>query len=74
MPIFGGIREDMLRVLFQAAREVVVPAGGCFFRENDRASSIDMLQVGRVSVVKGWQGRNFVLVGLGAGDCFARWR
>ena len=27
MPIFGGIREDMLRVLLQGACEVVVPAG-----------------------------------------------
>jgi CRP/FNR family transcriptional regulator, cyclic AMP receptor protein len=70
MPIFGGIREDMLRVLLQEAREVVVPRGEFFFRENDRASSMYVLQVGRVSVVKGWQGRDFVLVGLGAGDCF----
>ena len=30
MPIFGGIRADMLRVLLQEAREVVVPAGGFF--------------------------------------------
>ena len=29
-----------------------------------------VLQAGRVSVVKGWQGRDFVVVGLGAGDCF----
>lgn len=29
-----------------------------------------VLQDGRVSVMKGWQGRDFVVVGLGAGDCF----
>jgi CRP/FNR family transcriptional regulator, cyclic AMP receptor protein len=70
MPIFGGIREDMLQVLLQQARDVEVASGDFFFRENDSASSMYVLEVGRVSVIKGWQGRDFVLHSLGAGDCF----
>ena len=70
MPVFGAIREDMLEVLLQHAREVVVAAGEFFFRENDEASSMFVLEAGRVAVIKSWQGRELVLHGLGAGDCF----
>ena len=71
MPVFGAIREDMLQVLLEHARAVVVQAGEYFFRENDQASSMFVLEAGRASVIKGWQGRDFVVLhGLGAGDCF----
>jgi CRP-like cAMP-binding protein len=70
MPIFGGIHEGALQVLLQEARQVVVPACDFFFREGDRASSMYVLETGCVSVIKGWQGRDFVLHGLQAGDCF----
>ena len=70
MPIFGAIREDMLRVLLEHARAVEVRPGDFFFREHDEADSMFVLEAGCVSVIKRWQGRDFVLHGLGAGDCF----
>ena len=70
MPVFGAIREDMLCVLLEHAHEVVVERGGFFFREHDPACSMFVLETGRVSVVKRWQDRDFVLHSLGAGDCF----
>ena len=70
MPIFGALREDSLLVLLQHARVVEVQAGDYFFRENDRADSMFVLQTGRVAVIKGWRGRDFVLHSLVAGDCF----
>ena len=70
MPIFGAIREDMLRVLLEHAHAVEVRPGEFFFREHDEARSMFVLEAGCVSVIKRWQGRDFVLHGLGAGDCF----
>ena len=70
MPIFGAVREDMLRLLFSAARERRVARGDYFFRENDPAQYMYVLQTGRVAVVKQWQCREVQLRELGAGDCF----
>ena len=70
MPVFGAIRDEALEVLLRHAREVAVPAGDFFFRENDPASSMFVLEAGRAAVIKGWQGRDLVLHRLGAGDCF----
>lgn len=70
MPVFGAIRNDMLEVLLEHARTVVVRAGEFFFRENDQASSMFVLETGRAVVLKGWQGHDMVLHSLGAGDCF----
>ena len=70
MPIFGGIREDALHFLLDLAREVSVPEGEFFFREGDQASSMFVLEVGRVEVLKGWRGQELVLHKLKPGDCF----
>lgn len=70
MPIFGAIRVDALQFLLEQAREVGVRAGEFFFRENDQATSMFVLESGRAVVLKGWQGRDTELHRLGAGDCF----
>ena len=70
MPVFGATREDTLQFLLSQARTVVVPAGHYFFREDDPASSMFVLEAGRAAVVKSWQGRELVLHRLDAGDCF----
>lgn len=70
MPIFGAIRDDALLFLLAQAREVSVAAGAYFFRENDPAQSMFVLETGRVAVFKSWQGRDVVLQRMEAGDCF----
>ena len=70
MPIFGALREDSLLLLLHHAGAAEVKAGDYFFRENDRADSMFVLEAGRVAVIKGWRGRDFVLHSLVAGDCF----
>jgi CRP-like cAMP-binding protein len=70
MPVFGGAREDTLQFLLAQARTTAVPAGGYFFRENDAASSMFVLDTGRATVVKTWRERELVLHSLGPGDCF----
>jgi CRP-like cAMP-binding protein len=70
MPVFGAIREDALRLLLEHAREREARAGDHFFRENDPADSMFVIETGRVAVVKGWQEDAYVLRRLGPGDCF----
>ena len=70
MPIFGGIREEALAVLLGRARVAAVRAGGEFFRENDPAQSMFVLEAGSVTVIKSWQGRDVALRRLAVGDCF----
>ena len=70
MPIFGAIRDDALLFLLAQAREVSVAAGAYFFRENDQANSMFVLESGGVVVFKSWQGRDVVLNHMQAGDCF----
>lgn len=70
MPIFGGIRKDMLGVLLSSAKMMTVPGGQYFFRENDKADAMFVLEAGEVSVMKTWNGRQYEIGRLGPGDCF----
>jgi CRP/FNR family cyclic AMP-dependent transcriptional regulator len=70
MPVFGAIRDDSLHFLLEVARVVAVRAGEPFFREGEPGSSMFVLEAGRAAVVKHWQGRDFVVNRLDAGDCF----
>jgi CRP-like cAMP-binding protein len=70
MPIFGGIRSDILQILVDRSLTVSVPAGAYFFRENDAAQSVFVLETGRVAVLKQWNGREHLLAHLAEGDCF----
>lgn len=70
IPLFGALRADALHLLLERAAEVAVARGGWFFREGDAADSMFVLEAGRASVIKGWQGRSVLLGELGPGDCF----
>jgi CRP-like cAMP-binding protein len=70
MAVFGAMHEDALAFLLERARTVAVRGGEFFFRENDPADSMFVLEAGRAAVVKSWQGREFIVHILGAGDCF----
>lgn len=70
MPIFGAIREDALCFLVENARSVCKNDGELFFREGDAASGMFVLEKGSVAISKTWDGREFILRHLGAGDCF----
>ena len=70
MPIFGGIRADVLEFLVTQASTVAVRAGAYFFRENDQAQSVFVLETGRVAVLKLWESKEHLLTHLECGDCF----
>ena len=70
MPIFGGIREDILEFILETAEIVSIPAGEYFFRENETGNSMFVLEKGEVVVVKSWQDHEYQLMELHKGDCF----
>ena len=70
MPIFGAIDDESLQFLLDPVPTITVPAGDYFFRENDPADCMYVLESGSVAVLKQWAGRELLLRELGAGDCF----
>lgn len=70
MPIFGGIRDGTLQFILDVSCTVAVPKGKFFFRQQDPADSMFVLERGRVAILKTWKGRDYVLHELHSGDCF----
>lgn len=70
MPVFGAIREETLTFLLGLSSTVAVAAGAFFFREDEEAQSMFVLEAGEAAVVKHWQGHPYVLSQLAKGDCF----
>ena len=70
MPIFGGIRTDILEFLLGLCPVVSVPANDFFFRERDQADSMFVLEAGKAAVLKSWRGQDYLLRTLKEGDCF----
>lgn len=70
MPIFGGIREDILEFLLQVSHVVSVKSGDFFFHENEPGTSMFVLESGKAAVMKLWKGRQRLLRYFEQGDCF----
>ncbi len=70
MPIFGGIREDILEFILDKATIVSIPREEYFFREDVRGTSMYVLEKGKVLVTKTWEDHEYVLAEMGKGDCF----
>jgi CRP-like cAMP-binding protein len=70
MPIFGGIRNDILAFLLDRSAMVRVRRSEFFFREGDAAQAMFVLETGRAAILKLWRGEQHVLRTLEQGDCF----
>ncbi len=70
MPVFGGIQADILEFLLGLCPIDTVRANEYFFRQNDDADAMFVLETGKVAVLKSWQGGDFLLRTLERGDCF----
>lgn len=70
MPIFGGIRKDILEFLLGSSEVLTVSKNQYFFHESDRADAMYVLEAGEVAVLKSWNGQETVLRHLKLGDCF----
>ncbi|ESQ16487.1 MAG: cyclic nucleotide-binding domain-containing protein [Thiohalocapsa sp. PB-PSB1] len=69
IPLFGGIREDILHLLLDNAREATIPEGEFLFLENAPGDAMYVLESGQVAILKQWQGIYYRLNFLYAGDC-----
>jgi len=70
MPIFGGMRAEVLDFLLDTSTTVSMAQGKFFFHEHDKAQSMFVLEVGEVAVLKLWEGQQCMLGHLRQGDCF----
>lgn len=70
MPIFGAIREDTLEFILAHANIIQVQADNYFFREGDAASSMFVLEKGKVEVSKLSTDIDIPFKHLYEGDCF----
>jgi CRP/FNR family cyclic AMP-dependent transcriptional regulator len=70
MSIFGGIREDILRLILNVAPVAFVQPGDYFFREGDIGDSMFVLEAGKAAVYKRVGGQERLLRNLNQGDCF----
>lgn len=70
MPIFGALNDAALECLLEGAPTLARAGGDCFFREGDAAQCMYVIEHGTVEVRKRWDGRDWPLHRLHAGDCF----
>ncbi len=70
MPIFGALDDEALECLLEDAPGVRRDVGEYWFREGDAAQCLYVIEQGTVEVQKRWQGRDWPLHRLHAGDCF----
>jgi CRP/FNR family transcriptional regulator, cyclic AMP receptor protein len=70
MPVFGAVSARAIEDLLTPLRVRQVAAGGYFFRQGEDACSMYVLETGTVEVRKRWQGHDYLLRTLGAGDVF----
>lgn len=70
MPIFGGVEEQTLDFILDNANIVQVNTGEYFFREDELANTMYVLEKGKVEVVMAWQDKQYTLNFLNPGDCF----
>jgi CRP/FNR family cyclic AMP-dependent transcriptional regulator len=61
MPIFGALGTETLQFLLGQTRPVEAAPGEFFFREGEAASGMYVIEMGRVEIVKSWQGRELRL-------------
>ena len=69
IPVFGAIREEIIAALIERAPLIKVERGEYLFREGDTGTSMYIIEVGQMSVIKNWDGNAYLLKQLGQGDC-----
>jgi len=69
-PIFGGIDDKILNLIIASSPMISINQGNYFFRENDLADCMFVLQQGKVEILKTWRDKEYHLSYLYPGDCF----
>ncbi|MBL4781862.1 MAG: cyclic nucleotide-binding domain-containing protein [Porticoccaceae bacterium] len=69
VPVFGAIRKDIIARLVEKAPLIQVQQGDYLFHEGDKGTSMYIIESGRMSVIKHWDGDKYLLKQLSQGDC-----
>jgi CRP-like cAMP-binding protein len=70
MLIFDGAKDSTIEFLLKGAMVRELTRGETVFREGELDTSLYVIEHGRVSVYRHWEGENYKLSELGMGDCF----
>lgn len=71
MPVFGGLREDIVKLILEGSRYVVKPAGENFFVEGERGDSAFVVETGNAALYKqGESGNLYQIRTFSPGECF----
>ena len=69
MPIFGGVRDEVLDLVLKDASEISLSKGDYLFQENDPGDAMYVLEEGQVAILKLCDNVYYRLNCLRAGDC-----
>ncbi len=69
-PFYGGLSTETIRHLTSNAQLVTVKARDYFFHEADTADAMYLLTEGKVAITRRFEGKEYILAFLHAGDCF----
>lgn len=67
---FGGISDEVIGLILECSESIERSAGEYYFREDDEATSMYILEKGKVGVFKEAPGEPMQLRSLTHGDCF----
>lgn len=70
MPVFGGIKRDIVEMILSNAEIMKLKKGEYFFKEEDDADCFFVLEKGKAIVVKEHLGHEYYLTTFMPGDCF----
>ena len=69
IPVFGAIREDIISQLIEQAPLIKIKKGAYLFREDDKGTSMYIIEKGHMAALKNWDGDEYLLKQLSQGDC-----
>jgi CRP-like cAMP-binding protein len=70
MPIFGAIKDETVEFLLKGATIRYLSRGDTVFQEGELDTTVYVIEQGRVSIYRHWQGESYKLRELSQGDCF----
>lgn len=68
--VFGGLSKAALETLLEDAQHVEHSAGEYYFLAGEPGESLFLIESGEVAVTREFEGTEYVLAQLKAGDCF----
>ena len=69
MPLLGGVRDDVLGLMLDDARERLLAAGDVLFEEGDPGETMYLLEAGELEAIRRRQAVDHRLSRMHAGDC-----